>query len=185
MWERLWKDPVWSKVIAWGITAAIGGLGTYLLGYWPVVGRAISAAWNFLFASSNVSNWVIALLILGTVPSVALLAALAKHVVRGERASTPNWTSYKTDYFLGLRWRWNYAGGNIVKLHAFCPICDYQLFARNASGYDLIDRISFSCDSCNRALAEFDESETHLESKIERFIQQKVRNNTWHSVSAT
>ena len=185
MWEKLWKDPVWSKVIATGIIAALGGLGAYFLGYWPVVSRVLSAGWNFLFASSNIPNWFIAILVLCAAPSVILLAALVRHVVGGEGPSTPNWTSYKNDEFFGLCWRWDYSGGSIVRLHAFCPMCDYQVFARNASGYDFIDKISFSCDSCHNNLAEFAESQTHLESKIERFIQQKVRNNTWRSTGAT
>lgn len=181
MWGRLWKDPVWSKVIATGIVAAAGGLGAYLLGYWPVVSRTFSVGWHFLLSLSHISNWVIALLVLCAAPSVIFLTALAWHVVRGEGSSIPNWTSYKTDTFLGLRWRWDYSGGSIIRLNSFCPVCDYQVFARHASIYDFAERISFSCDSCHRNLADFAGSQTHLESKIERFIQQKIRNNTWRS----
>lgn len=184
MWGKLWKDPVWSTVIATGIIAAVGGLGAYLLGYWPTISHGAYATWGFFFSFSNIPNWVIALLCLAALPSALLLAAFARHMVRGEREITIDWTSYKADDFFHLRWRWHYANGRIVKLNTFCPNCDYQVFARNSSSYDFIDIIEFSCDSCHRDLAEFTESEAQLHSKVERFIQQKIRNDTWRAASA-
>lgn len=187
MWEKLWKDPVWSKVIATGIIAAVGGLGAYLLGYWPVVAGAASSGWVFLLASSSISNWIIALLAIAALPAVMLVAALAWQLIKGEdgSATTTGWTSYTTDEFFGLRWRWSYIGGSIVRLYAFCPKCDYQVFSHNVSSYNFIDRTAFSCDSCNSDLVEIDESEAQINSKVERFIQQKIRNNTWRSAGAT
>ena len=187
MWEKLWKDPVWSKVIATGIVAAVAALGAYLLGYWPFFRGAVSAGWNFLLAPNSIPNWVIALLVLGAVPSVILLAALAWQVIRGEApgSSSLDWTSYTTDVFFGLRWRWQYSGGTIVRLNTFCLKCDYQLFSHEPSSYNFINRVSFSCDCCNGTLVEFKESEAELNSKVERLIQQKVRNNSWNVVGAT
>jgi hypothetical protein len=55
--KRLWYDPVWSKVIATGITAAIGLLLTWLLREdvktkWPLIGMAVSGVLFLFFLAS-------------------------------------------------------------------------------------------------------------------------------------
>ena len=185
MLKELWKDPVWSAVIAACIIATAGALGAYLFGYWPVLAQLVLSGWNFLRSSSEMPNWLVALLIIGVVPTVIILVALASQLLRGQSASLVDWSNYTTDEFFGLRWRWLYSGGYIINLHTFCPKCDYQVFARDVSNYDFVDRIQFVCESCNSDLVVLDESPARLDNKVQRFIQQKIRNNSWRSVGVT
>ena len=179
MLKSLWKDPVWSAVIAAAVVAAAGAVGTYLLDLWPAMAAAAGRAWQFLFATTEVSNWILILLGLGLIPAVLLVAVVIWDFVSRKPTMAPSWTNYKEDVFFGLKWRWQYVGGRIDRLVSFCPHCDYQVYSHNASGFHAVDRIGFDCDSCRRHLCQIDESQRSLESKVERFIQQKLRNETW------
>ena len=75
MLKSLWKDPVWSAVIAAGIATALGAGGTYLLGLWPMIANAFGQAWHFLTASTVVYNWLLVLLGIAIIPTLLLLAA--------------------------------------------------------------------------------------------------------------
>jgi len=133
MLKHAWKDPVWSKVIATVIVGGASALGTYLLGYWPSLLRAPGAAWSFLRASSAVSHWVLALLGVGTLVALSLLAVVGWQLVAGPRVAAPGWLGYTSDTFFGLKWRWRWSGGYLVDLCTFCPTCDYLVFARDIS----------------------------------------------------
>ena len=52
MFKKLWKDPVWSKVIATGLIALIASAGVYLLGWLPTLIDVLAKFWNFVIASS-------------------------------------------------------------------------------------------------------------------------------------
>lgn len=183
MLKVAWKDPVWAAVIATGITAALGALGAYMLGYWPAVLDAAISTWHFLLSSTQVSNWVLAVLTVPSVLVVLLLAAVLWGLWSGRSESESMWSTYTSDKFFGLRWRWRYLSGSVDRLVTFCPHCDYQVFPDHASAYNAIDRIAFKCDSCQQHLGTFEESYDHLQSKAERFIQQKLRNGTWKVTS--
>jgi len=179
MLKAAWKDPVWSAVIAAGLVAVIGAVGTYILGLWPVITSAVSVVWNWLFASTKVANWLVLVLSLISIAAIVVVGLAIWHSSASSKATGPHWSNYTEDRFFGLRWRWGYAGGRIVDLHTFCPNCDYQVFPHNASPFSAVDRLAFTCDSCGRNLGNFDENLSHLESKAERFIQQKLRSSTW------
>ena len=179
MLKAAWKDPVWSAVIAAAVIAVISALGTYFLGFWPSIASGITIAWTWLFASTGVVNWLLLLLSLVSTSALVIVGLVVWDSSASSKVTGPHWTSYTEDRFFGLRWRWRYAGSRIVDLNTFCPSCDFQVFPHNASAYSVVDRIGFSCDSCGKNLGEFDESLSHLESKAERFVQQKLRNGTW------
>jgi hypothetical protein len=181
MLKRIWKDPVWSSVIAGGILAVAGVGGTFFLGLWPSIGVWFLGVLAFALRPSELPNWAIWLLGAFGLPTLLLLLSLMWGLVRPNRDVTgKNWRAYTEDEFLGLRWRWMYLqSGNVGRPKPFCPSCDYQVFPHHASAYDVIDRIGFHCDSCGRTLPEFNESFGSLQSKIERFIQQKLRTGGW------
>lgn len=181
MIKKIWSDPVWSKVIAAGILTAVATAGSYFLNWWPSIGAAIKKCYEFFLLTTNVENWLLALICLLCLPTLIFLFAFIWNAVRGQETSTgPNWRTYTTDLYFGLRWRWKYFDdGGIYDVHTFCPHCDFQVFPKNASAYRIIDRIGFHCDSCNRILGEMDESWDSLENKVKRFIQQKLRNGSW------
>lgn len=179
MIKSLWKDPVWSAVIAACLIAVAGACGTYLLGFWPTIIRFGCQVWHLVTMSTAVPNWLLVLLSLAIIPTLLIMVAGMWALLGRGNSSKPTWVDYTSDMFFGLRWRWHYATKRIAGLNAFCPHCDYQVFPYNASAYATIDRIGFKCDCCHRSLGEFDESIPSLESKVERFIQQKVRNGSW------
>lgn len=177
MLGRIWKDPVWSAVIAAGVVPAL----TYLLGWWPRIFEFATLGWQFLFESSALPNWLLGIAGLLIITTVVFWGALLWSEFGATAQSPSDWRRYREDEFFGLRWRWrwSYSANRIDELRTFCPHCDFQVFAREDSPWDALDRISFSCDSCHSKLREFPESYRSLESKTERFIQQKVRNGSW------
>ena len=177
--KSLWKDPVWSTVIAAGVIAAAGALGTYLLGFWPTIASFGRHIWHLVTASTEVPNWLLVLLGLAIIPTLLLLAVAVWTSFAKSDSGQATWGRYTSDTFFNLRWRWRYTAGRIDALNTFCPHCDYQVFPYDASGFTGIDRIGFKCDSCSRSLGEFDESIRSLTSKVERFVQQKIRSGSW------
>lgn len=175
MLKRIWKDPVWASVIATGI----GGLWSYLAGWWPAIVDAWQAAWGFLGATSPISHWIVALLVLMAAPTLVVGVVLVWQLFRPTSTPKPDWRGYTEDNFFGLRWRWSYSSiGQVQQITTFCPHCDYQVFWQDASTHAAVDRIAFHCDSCHSSLGEFAETFRSLESKTERFIHQKIRNGS-------
>lgn len=62
MFLTIWKDPVWSKVIAVAIISAFVFVSTYLIGAWPSIFQFSIKVYAFLIESTMVTNWLIALL---------------------------------------------------------------------------------------------------------------------------
>ena len=181
MLKSLWKDPVWSKVISAGILAACSVIGAYLLDLWPFIGGWLTSLWRTAGQPNQFANWVLWVLGLLAIPSMILVSALIWTTLRPEQQTGDNnWRSYLEDHFLGLHWRWNYfPSGRLEDPIPFCPHCDYQVFPHNASQFRAVDRIGFHCDSCDRDLPTFEEAFDTLQSKIRRFIEQKIRTGAW------
>jgi hypothetical protein len=177
--EKIWRDPVWATVIGAGITAAVGAAWTYFANLWPRIGRWGSSAWEFTYANTALPNWLIALLCLLALPTVLFFLALCWEHFRPGVDSAPSWTSYTKDKFFGLVWRWKYLNGRIERLTTYCPHCDYQVFASDANSFHSLSRIEYNCDSCHSHLGVFNDPLEIQQSKVERFIQQKIRNGSW------
>lgn len=176
MLKKIWHDPVWSKVIAGVALAALAVIGAYFLDWWPAMTQWLGAGVRLLGRSSSVPNWLLGLLVLLALPAVVVGATLLA-ARRGD-----DWRSYTTDNFYGLRWRWHYIGDGIPdRLATFCPNCDFQVFAQDASSFRSVPRIAYHCDGCDSQLATFDEPDVSLHHKVERLIQQKLRNDTWRA----
>ncbi len=115
-WKSIWSDAVWSKVIATAIVAVAVFIGTYLLNWWPIIGNGFIKGFAFAIAKSQLSNWLIALLILLTLPTFILLAAFIKHLYYPDQENNLTWESYTSDVFFGLRWRWSFSGESMSKI---------------------------------------------------------------------
>jgi hypothetical protein len=185
VFKKVWHDPVGSKVIGSAIYAAVAGAAVWLayrLHWLPGWMTRTAAtvwrnAWAFLLASSAVQHWLLILLVLLSVPTILLAAYLAWTLIFPEKATGPDWTSYTTDSFGGLLWRWRYANGDIDRLLSFCPVCDLQLFPDSTS--TLADRISFHCESCGETIATHQGPYRYFEGTIKRLIQRKLRTEKW------
>lgn len=185
MIKKLWNDPVWSKVIAGVILAAGATIVTYLLNWWPIIGQATRSSYNYAFHTSNISNWLLGLIVILSIPTILFVIALFWGKIHPQKTKNgPDWQSYRSDIYFGLRWRWEYFDdGTIHNLYTFCPNCDFQIYPHNASAFRFIDRIGFHCDSCGKNLGELDDSSSSLENKVRRFIQQKIRTGSWERAS--
>lgn len=186
MLKSIWKDPVWSTVIATVIATAGGAFGTFFFGLWPAIGVWFASIWRLAAQPSQISNWLIWLLAVLAIPTLLMMAALVwaaiRHSPAESSAAADDWRTYTQDEFLGLRWRWRYfPSGALEHPVPFCPACDYQVQPHHASAYNFIERICFHCDSCGRDLPEFNESFESLRGKVERFVQQKLRADAWRS----
>ena len=182
MLTRIWKDPVWSKVIAAAIIGVSGAVLSYRLDWWPPITRGFRWFVTFVCSATSVPNWLLAILLVCAVPSLVVAALIIWGVTVSPRSSASGWQNYKHDEFFKLRWRWSYStiDGAITQLHSFCPNCDYQVFPQN--NWSGRTRIFFKCDSCGQQLGEFAETAEVLESKVTRLVQQKIRNNTFTSL---
>jgi hypothetical protein len=174
--KHLRHDPVWVKIIAGGVVVLFA---TYYLDWWPATG--IGIVLKFLGASSSLPNWVLGVLWFSFL-SLAVSIGVFLWMVLASRSKPPEWQSYGSDDFLGVRWRWHYdAVDQVTGLHSFCPECNFQVFLKDGSAEGTIVR----CETCRRDLAAFDEPPAAIESKIERFIQQKILNGTWTAPNRT
>lgn len=180
MLKKVWNDPVWGSVIAAVIVASAAAVGSYFSGWWPDISQFVRNAYAFASSSTAIPNWLIGVVMLLAIPTIVIAAALSWQAIRPSTLSVVDWRSYSTDIFFNLRWRWKYlSGGQISSMHVFCPQCDFQLFPEDVSAYRAVDHIRFRCDSCHRVVGEFQESLLSLESKAGRFVQQKLRNDSW------
>ena len=185
MWKNIWYDPVGSKVISGVILAAAALIAKYSLDRWPVIGIYISQGFAFVGKVSQIPNWLTGLLVVLSIPTVLFGLLMIWQIFFPNTTAPPNWQTYTSDIFFGLRWRWRYFAGRVSEMNTFCPQCDFQVFPENASSYDEIDRILFRCDSCHRDIRTFEETYNSLENKATRFAQQKLRQGTWQSQNET
>jgi hypothetical protein len=118
MLKNVWKDPVWSKVIATAILAAIGIAAAYTNDTWLnfSMRHALTCAWtiscSWITSTSLIPNWVSLLTGLLAVPTVIVFAAVLWNLARAEKTSS-YWKNYTEDNFFWIRWRWRY----VVDLH--------------------------------------------------------------------
>ena len=86
MLKKLWRDPVWSKVIAGAILAIIGSCATY---FWPTVK-------SFLKSSTAVPNWLFIAVSLGVIVICRLAKLRLKDSVVGQSPKPVFSTSEKS-----------------------------------------------------------------------------------------
>jgi len=175
--KKIWNDPVWSKVISVAIIALVT---QYFFQWWQFLVQLVKGAVTFFLQTTQVPNWLISLML---VCSIVVLAVIIIAIYQSRQPATGlSWQlNYKEDVFFNVLWRWNYANsGRPENIHTFCPKCDFQIYHKNVSGYRSIDHIAFQCEVCNAQLADFDESYEHLENKVIRLLQLKIRNGSWN-----
>lgn len=77
--EKIWRDPVWSKVIAAVILGAAGSL-VYHFNLWQVWKRWIGFAWANLVATSPVPHWVLVLGVLVVLIAVGIIVGVVSKI---------------------------------------------------------------------------------------------------------
>jgi len=183
--KAIWHDPVWSKVIAGGVLAALGVAATLLFGWWPSIVGAAGAAMSHLGEAEALPRWLLYVLVLMALPAVAFAVALLWGLLRPSAGSNPPWAGYKSDSFFGIHWRWDYTASGMSDPVPFCPICDYQLSLKRGYDYGSYEELVFYCDSCSREVARFKEPLGEIISKAVRLAQVKLRNGSWATAGNT
>jgi len=157
-------------------------MATYFAGWWPSIASFTSKVGSLATSARSVPNWLFVILVLSTL-AVLVLAGVAVWAIFFSSDSTPSFRSYTEDVVLGIRWRWHYGSdGSIYNLVSFCPRCDYQIFARNSSGYRAVDSLEFRCEDCGAVVAHFEVPLEEVESRVMRHIQKNLRIGSWSKV---
>lgn len=98
---KIWKDPVWSMVIATGILALIGAIATYFLGAWPTIKSFSVSIWGFISSSTATPNWLLGIMVIpNLLLGYAILIALKDKLV-GSESIRKSYRNYVSDEFLG------------------------------------------------------------------------------------
>lgn len=179
MIKKIWKDPVWSKVIATGVIAFLSYTGAYLFGLLSTITTFFIQLWSFLTTSSSVPNWLVGIM---TIPCLMLcwfLVVEFKDRIASENSELVNWKSYQRDNFFGLIWVWRYSRNSIEGLHSLCPICEYQVLPKNASAFAVAPRFECICDDCGYSAGSFEGEPCELLHKVELKIQKELRTGHW------
>jgi hypothetical protein len=93
----------------------------------------------------------------------------------------PEWSSYKSDTFDGVLWRWKYSQGySIDSLHPLCPHDYTDLVSR-----DFYNEVLLQCETCQKQFGPFPGDRQYLQGRIERQIIRKTRTGEWKTTSGT
>ena len=136
--------------------------------------------WELKSSTTVVTNWLLAVIVIFTLPTLLNVIGLALNRVRSAETLEITWQSYREDLFYNIRWRWTYINNRLEDLRSYCANCDYEVFSKQNDR--LNDDIHFDCESCNSHLQTFDEPYLQIKSKIVRFIDRKIRNGQWREI---
>lgn len=181
--KKYWHDPVWSKVIAGAILALTAVISTYFLDWWAAIGRVLKAILDFVFSSTAVPNWLLGLLVISLLLVIFVIGLIIWSKWH-HKQRPPNWLSYSTDSFFGIKWTWRYDEiGKLIDLYSFCPDCDFQIYPQsNYNFFREFTHIHFHCENCGHDFGNQHDDIAQFENKIIRHIQRKIRNGSWKTV---
>lgn len=172
MVKQLWKDPVWSAVIAAGIIAA----ATYLLGYWPQIWRAVRSVPFLLATPLSLPLWVVIL----AIPTLLFTVPLFESI---RSAKEPRFLSYTGDTIFDIKWSWRWLQPSFSNrhytLHDLVPRCPSCTAVLKINDYDvsLVTCISENCswewERQRRHGSRIGHS-SELESKVRNEIDRRV-----------
>ena len=130
---------------------------------WAVV----SWIWAALISHYSMPGWVF--LIVGLFALVGLVQLCV--VLWPE----PAYRNYTEDMLYGAKWRWSWAGGQILELWCFCPCCDAQLIYREDR---FPAKTDFICERCPP------DGSDHLYQSHGRVVATVEGGNRYYAVSA-
>ena len=142
--KKVWKDPVWSSVIAGIVLAVLLAAGQHFLGLWLYFIKGAEWVWSVITVDVSVPLW---LLITG-IPILVLFIPVTTRVIPDKE---PKFTKYTHDHILGIDWNWKWIPPNkfradykLDELTPRCPSCKSTL---NINDYDgrLVYCINDSC----------------------------------------
>jgi len=185
MVEKIWKDPVWSKVISVGILLLVGIISDHYISWW----KELKINFNkFIFNCTQtieLEYWKFYLLILGSFFFFLLIILILHGIIKensNQNKPTPSWKKYTTDIFFGVECHWEYSDFSTapINIYYLCPSCQYQLYPLRHSNVHYIDSTTiFKCENCNTTYEEIFTNPIYVENKIILKVQQKIRTGSW------
>jgi uncharacterized membrane protein len=174
MIRKIWKDPVWSAVIAAGLFAVISSASSLFIFGWTKSVRLVIGLWNWIISCSYIPNYVT---LFGGITSLIVVIIIIlkqyKHYIVKDK--------YTKDNIYNVVWRWNYGpGGEIYDLKSYCPKCDYEIHPVNIGPYAIIKHYALGCDLCKVKLHDFNTGDdiSNIESKLIRLIEKNIRDRS-------
>ena len=178
MINNIWKDPVWSKVIASGIMGLIVLISNYYLNWWIQFKEATNTFFTYLNNYTEIQNWIIVLMSICSIIVIIFIIAIIWNLIFQKKEQT-SWENYKEDNFYGLEWHWSYNmfDKQPEELYTLCPHCKYQLYP-NEQEYPTLT-LNYNCENCNTKFQTINLLYSNLKHKIILNIQQKLRTGTY------
>lgn len=177
--KEIWKDPVWSKIIAniiWALLVLIPGLGSaYFLSAWPPTKATLNQALLLIQSNTLVPNWLLAIIFL---LFLRVILVKTKEWLNGNKPR-PAFESYTKDYFFGLLWEWRYSGNQINDLQSLCPKCKYQIFPKPINPYTSRPKSECTCSDCGYSADTIEGTPEELNQKVKLKIEKALRTNKW------
>lgn len=141
-WLRtIWKDPVWSKVIATGILIIIG----YVLKDYNFrnLFLLISTLLPWLDQSITIKiYYIFGMIFIPALFGVYIGRARNNHSVVKE----PSWKIIDMDRNFGINWRWeNISFEKVKNIRPFCQKCDFELKTKGPTSH----YVQFVCFNCH------------------------------------
>lgn len=178
--RRVWKDPVWSKVIAGAITTA--GIAIYAFvnerfARW--IADSASFIGNSLARPTTIPAWsLILVVVVSAVLPIAILFLLSRRQSEQLAPSDPH-QDYRDDIVFDFRWRWSFGyDQRAFDITMYCPRCDYELKPRMFEG----SHAEKGCYRCSykpsRALG-YVEDEDHLTHAVALEVERRARSEEW------
>ena len=173
---KVWKDPVWSKVISAGLIFLFIPFFTWVSGIWPDVKSVLLSVFSLIVYDVAIPVWVLFLIIPLLVSIIPLIQSITP-----ERE--PTFINYKADQILGINWSWNWSKPNFINdkysirdLLPRCPNCKSSLKLNDYSG-QLVHCINDECKwkqqgNINNRIS----NSSNLNSKVWNIIDRKVHN---------
>jgi len=181
---KIWKDPVWSKVISVGILLILGVTSEHYIGWWNSLKIVIKSSILYLEQTTEINNWLIIVMGISTILILILLLLVIWSLIKEsliDNDSQP-WKNYTSDIFWGVECHWKYIGkeGIPYDIYFLCPKCKYQLYPLEYNDYQYFDSITiFSCSNCNTKYEKVLTHPINIKHKVELNVQQKLRTNSW------
>ena len=185
MIRKIWKDPVWSKVISVGILLLIGIISDHYISWWERLKINLSKFILYLNQTVELEYWKFYLLILSTslffLLVILIIFSILKEKSEHNKLKYP-WEKYTTDIFFGVECHWEYLYNSTapMNIHYLCPSCQYELHPKNHYNIRYSDDTTiFRCENCNTTYEEVLINPRYIENKIILKVQQKIRTNSW------
>lgn len=166
--KTIWKDPVWSKIIA----AAIITFTAWILNLVP--SATLIDIYYQLNANVSTHLWTVIM----TITVLALSLSYNMYVLYRNKYK-PCWTKQNKLEKFGVVWRWENNGYlKFNKVEPHCPVCDIRLKFTEES-ITVVDTaagtvyhpITFICPICDKNIEKTNSTEYIMRDRVERLIE--------------